>query len=112
MKLSVGSVILVLALITLGGCAGADGAGYWFHIIFVLIPLIIIGALLWRYSESTSESLFIIEGQLRRLSNRIEELEEKIATSGNKNKNKSKKPKKQKEEKTPEESPREEETKD
>jgi len=105
MKLSLRSVILILGLvpITLSGCAGGDGAGYWFHIIFVLIPLIIIGALLWRYSESTSESLFIIEGQLRRLSNRIEELEEKILE------NKTKKPKKQKEEKTPEESPREEE---
>ena len=108
MKLSVGGVILGLVPITLSGCAGGDGAGYWFHIIFVLIPLIIIGALLWRYSESTSESLFIIEGQLRRLSNRIEELEEKILASGNK----SKKTKKQKEEKTPEESPGEEEPKE
>jgi uncharacterized membrane-anchored protein YitT (DUF2179 family) len=73
-----GFALLPLALI-LNSCAGgAHGAGYWFHFIFIVIPLIVIGFLLLKKSETISDSLYTIEGQLKRLSSRLDNLEEKV----------------------------------
>lgn len=63
----------------LGGCSGnPQGAGYWFHIIFILLPLIIIGVLLLRRIEGLHDSVFTMEGQLKRLSGKLDNIDEKI----------------------------------
>jgi hypothetical protein len=63
----------------LSGCSGnPQGAGYWFHILFILLPLIIIGVLLLRRIESLHDSVFTIEGQLKRLSGKLDNIDEKI----------------------------------
>jgi hypothetical protein len=66
-------------LLVLNSCAGdSQGAGYWFHFIFVLIPLIIIGFIIFTKGEKIIDSLSSIEGQLKKLSGRLGELEEKV----------------------------------
>lgn len=68
------SLVLILS-----GCSGnPQGAGYWFHIIFILLPLIIIGVLLLRRIESLHDSVFTMEGQLKRLSGKLDNIDEKI----------------------------------
>lgn len=72
------------------GCGGGDkvpgavkphtcsgGAGHWFILIFVVIPVIVGLVKLFRESEATSDSLISIEGQLRRLNNKLDDLEAK-----------------------------------
>lgn len=66
-------------VLILSGCSGnPQGAGYWFHIIFILLPLIIIGVLLLRRIESLHDSVFTMEGQLKRLSGKLDNIDEKI----------------------------------
>ncbi|HEX9666692.1 MAG TPA: hypothetical protein VGA95_09065 [Thermodesulfobacteriota bacterium] len=72
--LKLSSVVFIL-----GGCSGnPQGAGYWFHIIFILLPLIIIGVLLLRRIEGLHDSVFTMEGQLKRLSGKLDNIDEKI----------------------------------
>jgi len=64
-----------------GGAAGAakvvgsSGPGYIFTILLVVIPVFVILVKLFRESEATSDSLISLEGQLRRLNNKIDDLE-------------------------------------
>lgn len=79
----------------LNGCAsdGAGGPGYLFLLIFVVAPIVAFGVLLLKRSESTSESLYILEGQIKRLSAKLDNLEEKISEILDKeNKGRTKKP--------------------
>ncbi|MBI2486132.1 MAG: hypothetical protein HYW01_04070 [Deltaproteobacteria bacterium] len=70
---------LISLVLILNGCAGGQhGAGYWFHFIFIIIPLIVIGYLLLNRGENISNSLDTIEGQLKKLSAKVDSLEEKI----------------------------------
>lgn len=70
---------LISVALAFGGCAGEpQGAGYWFHFIFVLIPLVVIGLILFKKTEAISDSLFTIEGQIKKLSTRLDSLEEKL----------------------------------
>ena len=72
-------VKLLSVVFVLSGCAGnPQGAGYWFHIIFILLPLIVIGVLLLRRIESLHDSVFTMEGQLKRLSGKLDNIDEKI----------------------------------
>ncbi len=88
---------LYMSLITIGttmlmmGCGGgkpeavqeaaktvvakAGGPGYLFMLIFVVIPVVVILVKLFRESEATSDSLISLEGQLRRLNNKIDDME-------------------------------------
>jgi len=52
--------------------------GYWFHLIFIVIPLGVILVKLFIDLGSVRDSLIILEGQGRRLLSRIEELEDRI----------------------------------
>jgi hypothetical protein len=79
MNFDIARVITVPIVLALSSCSGdQQGAGYWFHFIFVVIPLIIIGFIIYIKSEKISDSLFSIEGQLKKLSSKAENLEEKI----------------------------------
>jgi hypothetical protein len=73
------TIKLLSVVFILGGCSGnPQGAGYWFHIIFILLPLIIIGVLLLRRIESLHDSVFTLEGQLKRLSGKLDTIDENI----------------------------------
>ena len=71
---------LLLTSIMLSGCAGGgSGPGYLFQIIFIVLPVVGLGLLLLKRSESTNDSLYILEGQLKRLSAKLDSLEEKVS---------------------------------
>ena len=72
-------VAILPLVLALNNCSGqSEGAGYWFHLIFVVIPLVIIGFIIFIKSEKIIDSLFTIEGQLTKLTNKVENLEEKL----------------------------------
>ncbi len=72
-------VAILPLVLALNNCSGqSEGAGYWFHLIFVLIPLIVIGFIIFIKSEKIIDSLFAIEGQLKKLTDKVENLEEKL----------------------------------
>lgn len=84
MKAFISEVPIILTGLALNGCAaGPQGAGYWFHIIFILIPIIVMGLLLLKRIDTVNDSLHTIEGQLRRLSGRLDNLEERMKGSNN-----------------------------
>ncbi len=68
---------LTFSTIFLSSCAGGS-PGYWFSIVFIILPIIIVGVILYNKIDGANDSLYIIEGQLKRLSNKVEALEEKI----------------------------------
>ena len=71
---------LIISTAMLSGCSGGgSGPGYLFQIIFIVIPVIGLGLLLLKRSESTNDSLYILEGQLKRLSAKLDSLEQKVA---------------------------------
>ncbi len=72
-------------LLALNGCAGGGhGPGYGFHFIFIIIPLIVIGYFILKRGESIGNSLDEIEAQIRKLSGKIDNVEEKIKKYQNK----------------------------
>ncbi|MCI0480686.1 MAG: hypothetical protein L0213_03755 [Candidatus Dadabacteria bacterium] len=62
----------------LGGCSDS-GPGYLFQLIFIVAPLVGLGVMLLKRTESTNDSLYILEGQIKRLSSKLENLEEKVS---------------------------------
>lgn len=75
----------------LGGCSDS-GPGYLFQLIFIVAPLVGLGVMLLKRTESTNDSLYILEGQIKRLSSKLENLEEKVSELTEKeNKTRSKK---------------------
>ncbi len=74
------TIALILSGILMSGCAGGGGSGtgYLFQLIFIVVPVIGIGFLLLKRSESANDSLYILEGQIKRLSAKLESLEEKV----------------------------------
>ena len=61
------------AVLGTAGC-GRIGAGGWFLFLVLGGLLVVLLIKVFRESEATSDSLISIEGQLRRLNNRLEEL--------------------------------------
>lgn len=76
------NVLIFSAIIYLGlflsGCSDS-GPGYLFQIIFIVAPLVGLGVMLLKRTESTNDSLYILEGQIKRLSSKLENLEEKVS---------------------------------
>lgn len=75
MKL-VTAVTIIIPSLLLAGCSGDFGAGYWFHILFVLVPF---GYMLYKLNRKAgeiSESLFKLEGKVDQLSSRIKKHED------------------------------------
>ncbi len=73
---------IILSAVMLSGCSGGGGGsgpGYLFQIIFIVLPMVGLGLLLLKRSESTNDSLYILEGQLKRLSAKLDSLEEKVS---------------------------------
>ena len=82
---------ILTALVVIGvaglmvGCGGeaeavqkvatAWGTGWFAHLFLIVVPLLVILVKLFRESEATSDSLISLEGQLRRLNNKIDDLE-------------------------------------
>ncbi len=77
--------ILSIAIVLLGfgvtGCASGSGSGpgYLFQLIFIVLPLVGLGILLLKRTESANDSLYILEGQIKRLSAKIDSIEEKLS---------------------------------
>lgn len=80
-------------IIFLTSCAGGGSPGYLFLIIFIVIPLILIGHYIHKRLESSNESLYVLEGQLKRIITRLEKLEDQINDSHDVSVSKSKKKK-------------------
>ena len=79
-------ILLATALLFIGfnitSCAGGgSGPGYLFQLIFIVIPLVGLGFLLLKRTESANDSLYILEGQIKRLSAKIDSIEEKLSES-------------------------------
>jgi outer membrane murein-binding lipoprotein Lpp len=74
-------ILTVCAIIYTGlflsGCS-EYGPGYLFQLIFIVAPLVALGVMLLKRTESTNDSLYILEGQIKRLSSRLESLEAKV----------------------------------
>ncbi len=69
---------LIFSGLFLTGCDGGE-PGYLFQLIFIVGPIIGFGILLLKRSDGTNDSLYILEGQVKRLSAKLDALEEKIA---------------------------------
>ncbi len=68
----------IYAGLFLSGCSG-NGPGYLFQLIFIVTPIIGLGVLLLKRTESTNDTLYILEGQLKRLSAKLDSMEEKVS---------------------------------
>ena len=71
-------LFLIISSLTLGSCSG-DSPGYLFIILFVVLPLGWFGYSLQKKVDENTDSLYIIEGQLKRLIEKVDELEDKIS---------------------------------
>ncbi len=70
-------LFIALLGLTLSSCAGGGtGTGYLFNIIFLIIPLYWIGYSLLKKTEDNTDSLYVIEGQLKRLIERVDKIED------------------------------------
>ena len=82
MRKTILAVVITFIGLNMTGCAGGgSGPGYLFQIIFIVAPLVGLGLLLLKRSESANDSLYILEGQIKRLSSKIDSIEEKLADS-------------------------------
>lgn len=52
--------------------------GYFFMLLLIVVPIFVVLVKLFRESEATSDSLISLEGQLRRLNNKIDDLEASV----------------------------------
>ncbi len=68
---------LIFISFILTGCTGGNNTpGYLFEIIFIVIPVLIIGHYLYKRIETANESLYVVEGQLKKIIAKLEKLEE------------------------------------
>ena len=70
-------ISLSFCLLILTRCSSEGGAGHWFHILFVTVPLGFILYLLNKKIDDVSESLFKIEAQMSKLSSKLEKNDKK-----------------------------------
>jgi|GEM_PF-1010155 len=76
------AIAILLVGLNMTSCAGGgSGPGYLFQLIFIVAPLIGLGVLLLKRSESANDSLYILEGQIKRLSSKIDSIEEKLSNA-------------------------------
>lgn len=78
------NLIIAGSALMLTSCAGGNNPGYLFHIIFIIAPIILIGHYLNKKLDSTSETLYVLEGQLKRIINKIEKIEEELSSNSRK----------------------------
>lgn len=70
-------ITLFTLTIALSGCSSGNGAGHWFHILFVIVPVGFILYILNKKIDDISESLFKIEGQISKLTSNPEKNDKK-----------------------------------
>ena len=77
------AITIILISFNVTSCAGGSGGGpgYLFQLIFIVAPLVGLGILLLKRTESANDSLYILEGQIKRLSAKIDAIEEKLSDS-------------------------------
>ncbi len=74
------AIVTIFIGLNITGCAGGgSGAGYLFQLIFIVAPLVGLGILLLKRTESANDSLYILEGQIKRLSAKIDSIEQKMS---------------------------------
>ena len=79
MKINFALFSLILTSLFFSSCAGSGSSpGYLFEIVFIIVPLLIIGHYLYKKIETANESLYVIEGQLKKITSKLEELEDKL----------------------------------
>lgn len=79
--MNITQILGLSTIIFFTSCAGGSNPGYLFHIIFIIIPLIFIGHYIHKRLVSSNESLYVLEGQLKRIITRLEKLEDRINDS-------------------------------
>lgn len=72
-------LILLISLPFLTSCNGGE-PGYFFLLLFVVLPIVWFGYSLQKKVEENTDSLYIIEGQMKKLIDKIDELESKLST--------------------------------
>jgi hypothetical protein len=87
------TILALISLTSLVSCAGGEGPGYLFQIVFIIIPVVLIGHYIHKKLESTNESLYVLEGQLKRVINKLEKLEQETKGSSVKSNSRSRKKK-------------------
>lgn len=80
-KIILAAAILLIGLNVTGCAGGGTGPGYLFQLIFIVVPLVGLGVLLLKRTESANDSLYILEGQIKRLSAKIDSIEAKLSES-------------------------------
>ena len=70
-------ITLFTLTIVLSGCSGGNGAGHWFHILFVIVPVGYILYTLNKKIDDIGDSLFKIEDRLSNLSSKSEKDDKK-----------------------------------
>lgn len=88
------NILIAFSALMLSSCAGGNNPGYLFHIIFIIAPIVLIGHYLNKKLDSSSETLYVLEGQLKRIINKIEKLEEELSKNSGNGSNRSKTKKK------------------
>ena len=88
------NILIAFSALMLSSCAGGNNPGYLFHIIFIIAPIVLIGHYLNKKLDSSSETLYVLEGQLKRIINKIEKLEEELSKNSGNSSNRSKSKKK------------------
>ena len=70
-------IILFTLTIALSGCSGGNGAGHWFHILFIIVPVGVILYILNKKIDEISESLFKIEDKISHTTSKMEKNDKK-----------------------------------
>ena len=79
MKIKYALFCSILFPLILSSCSGSGNSpGYLFEILFIIVPLLIIGHYLYKKIETANESLYVIEGLLKKISSRLDDFEEKL----------------------------------
>ena len=63
--------------IALSGCTGGNGAGHWFHMLFIIIPVGFILYILNKKIDEISDSLVKIEDKISNIASNVEKSDKK-----------------------------------
>ena len=70
-------ITFVAVTIALSGCTGGNGAGHWFHMLFIIIPVGFILYILNKKIDEISDSLVKIEDKISNIASNVEKSDKK-----------------------------------